>query len=847
MKTRQSMTLALCAAAMSLSLALPAYAQDPPDQNDETEIIVTGTRSEGTSPTQSMSPVDLLPADAITNQGAIELTDQITAIAPSINTQRFPIADGTAVIRPVNLRNLPPDSTLVMINGQRRHRSALVNLQTEPFGTVNQGAQAVDFGIIPSIAIERIEVLRDGASAQYGSDAIAGVINVILRDNPDGVELVGQYGQYYEGDGENYTLGANLGFPLGRGGFFNVSAEYLSSEITSRGSARPDAAAVAAFLGDSSLVPFDGLGQRWGDPDVESSRLFINSELPLGNDLDVYAHASYVDQTTFSGFFYRAPFGVPGVTPRNTLCVCTGGVPDDAPQSLVDDINNAGLDPNDYLTADGGSASGFVLLNPIYTQFPGGYNPTFGADIIDYEVAGGIRGELGSGMTWDLSARYGRNELSYFLENTINPSLGINSPTTFRPGDLAQEESGVNLDFVMPWNLAALPTPANVAFGLEWRNETYEIDAGDFASYQQGPTAAYFTFGSDGFQGDSPDAAGEWESDSYAAYVDVEADLSEILNVGVAARYEEYDEWGSTFDWKVSGRIEPMPGLAFRGTVSTGFRAPTPGQINTLDVTTTADSTGALILQGTFPVNGPVAQTLGAETLDPEESTNLTLGVVWQPRSNIALTVDFYEIEVDNRIALLTQSIVAGSAEDIALINAGFPGVRLAGFFANAFDTRVHGIETALTMNWDFYDGQLGLDVRHSWQEQDVQEVLFPGVNPEMLYDFENQLPDQRIVSTLRYDEDRWGGFVRANWYDGWQDLTFGELGEFDGEWVWDAEVHFNVTNQVEIAVGGENIFDQYPNDETNSTLVFLGATRPISSPFGFNGGQWYARVRARF
>jgi iron complex outermembrane receptor protein len=290
-----------------------------------------------------------------------------------------------------------------------------------------------------------------------------------------------------------------------------------------------------------------------------------------------------------------------------------------------------------------------------------------------------------------------------------------------------------------------------------------------------------------------------------------------------------------------------MPGFAIRGTVSTGFRAPTPGQINTLDVTTTADSTGALILQGTVPVDGPVAQTLGAESLEPEESLNLTLGIIWQPRSNIALTVDFYEIDVDNRVSLLTQSITAGSPEDLALIAAGFPGVRLAGFFANAFDTRVHGVETALTANWDFLAGELGIDIRHSWQQQEIQEVLFPGVSPEMLFDFENQLPSQRLVATARYDQDRWGGYVRANIYDSWQDLTFGELGEFEGEWLWDAEVHLDVTDQVEIAVGAENIFDQYPDAETNSTLVFLGATRPVSSPFGFNGGQWYARVRARF
>jgi len=824
----------------ALALTTPAFAQDE-------EVIVTGTRAAGTSPTQSMSPVDLVPGDALSEQGSLELTDQLTNIAPSINTQRFPIADGTAIIRPVSLRNLPPDSTLVLVNGSRRHRSALVNLQAEPFGTVNQGAQAVDFGIIPSSAIERIEVLRDGASAQYGSDAIAGVVNVILRDDAEGLRLNAQYGQYYEGDGENYTVGANVGLPLGAG-FINLTAEYLSSAITSRGSARPDAAAVAAFLGDPSLVPFNGLGQRWGDPDVESWRFFANSALPLGG-FELYGHASYVDQTSFSGFFYRAPFGVPGVTPRNTLCVCdAAGNPLPTPQAIVDNITGAGLDPNDFLTADAGSPSGFVSLNPIWTMFPGGYNPTFGADIIDYAAVLGVRGELANGMAWDLSGRFARNELSYFLENTINPSLGINSPTSFRPGDLAQEESGVNLDFVWPWNVG-LPEPINVAFGAEWRNETYEIEAGDPASFAQGPTATLFTFGSDGFQGDSPAAAGEFSRDSWAVYLDLETRLGDRLDVGVAGRFEEYDDFGETFNWKVAGRFEFTPAFAARGTLSTGFRAPTPGQINTLDVTTTADASGALVPQGTFPVNHPVAVILGAQPLDPEESFNATAGLVYSPMSDFMITLDIYQIDVDDRVALLTQSITPGSPEDLALIGAGFPGIGTAAFFANAFDTTVRGVELAVVKRFDLGTmGDLTVDWRHAYQEQEVRTVLFPTVNPELLFDFENQLPAHRSVLTLDYDySERWGGFVRANYYDGWQDLTFGELGRFGSEVLVDAEVQFQMTDNVQLAVGGENIFDEYPDNETNSVLSFLGATRPISSPFGFNGGQWYVRLRAEF
>ncbi len=844
-----SKLLAIIAGVLALGTSLPAFAQDTPQ--DE-EIIVTGTRTQGTSPTQSMSPVDVLGVGEIADQASSNLTDQLTAVAPSINTQRFPIADGTAVIRPVNLRNLPPDSTLVLVNGSRRHRSALVNLQAEPFGTVNQGAQAVDFGLIPSIAIKRIEVLRDGASAQYGSDAIAGVINVILRDDNDGLDISSQYGKMYEDDGENFNLGFNTGITIGNGGFLDIAADYLSSDITSRGSARPDAAAVAAAVGREN-VPFNGLGQRWGDPHVEMIRAFANAELPFTN-FTLYGHASVADERTYSGFFYRAPFGVTDVEPRNTLCVCTFNnvtheyEPNDTPQTIVNNIVNAGLDPNDYLTADASSPSGFVSLNPIYTRFPGGYNPTFGADILDYAGVLGLRGELGNQLSWDLSARYARNELSYFLKNTINPSLGINSPLEFSPGDLTQEESGINLDFVMPWNVG-LATPVNVAFGAEWRNETYTIDAGDLASYTQGPTATLFTFGSDGFQGDAPSAAGEFGRDSWAVYLDTEAELTDRINVGLAGRYESYDDFGDNFSWKVSGRWEPIDGFALRGTVSTGFRAPTPGQINTLDVTTTADSSGALILQGTFPVESPVAVTLGAEPLDPEESVNITLGAVWAPSRDLTFTFDVYQIDVDDRIALLNQSITAGSPEDTALINAGFPGVRSAGFFANAFDTRVRGVEIAATKAIDLGSmGNLTLDARYSWNEQEIRSVKFANINPETLYDYENQLPSNRAVVTANYDyNNRWGGFVRANYYDGWQDLTFGELGRFDAKILVDAEAHVNLNDHVELAVGADNIFDERPDAETNSVLRFLGATSPISSPFGFNGGAWYVRLRAHF
>jgi iron complex outermembrane receptor protein len=317
-----------------------------------------------------------------------------------LNTQRFPIADGTAFVRPVTLRNLAPDQTLVLINGTRRHRSALVNLQLAPLGTVNQGSQAVDFSAFPSSAIKRVEVLRDGASAQYGSDAIAGVINVILKDADEGFSFNAQYGEYYDGDGERAN--GNAGFALGESGFLNVSFEWVDSDITNRGKARPDADFVASVVG-ADKVAYNGFGQRWGDPDVEALKFFVNAGIDISDNVELFGNASYMDNETLSGFFYRGPVLDPEYefTARTTLQIDNDGdfLPDPASQSLVDSIIGAGLSPGDYITADSGSPSGWVLLNPIHTMFPGGYSPLFGADITDYSVVVGAKGDDGNNFS----------------------------------------------------------------------------------------------------------------------------------------------------------------------------------------------------------------------------------------------------------------------------------------------------------------------------------------------------------------------------------------------------------------------------------------------------------------
>lgn len=864
---RNRLALAVVAT-LAAGFALPAFAQDTQpapaapaatEAVELDELVVTGTRVQGRSPTQSLSPIDVFRPTMLEQQSSADFTDQLANIAPSFNTQRFPIADGTAFVRPANLRNLPPDQTLVLINGKRRHRSALVNLQTEPFGTVNQGSQAVDYSLIPAAAIQRVEVLRDGSSAQYGSDAIAGVVNILLNDAADGVRIESQYGSTYEGDGDKWRSSINFGLPLGAGGFFNMTAEYFESDFTSRGIPRADAAQVEAAR--PNTVPFEGLGQRWGDPNAKGIRTFFNAELPLNESVSLYGFGSYADSKFDSSFFYRTPVGVPGVGPRGTLMVDSdaNGVADPVSQTIVNELLAAGLDPADFLTADASSPSGWIALNPIYTQFPGGYTPTFAADVMDYEGVFGAKGEFGNGMRWDFSLRQGENRVFYKLIDSINPSLGRLSPTSFEPGFLTQLERGANLDFAYPWQNDVFASPINVAFGAEWREETYKIGAGDPASYATSPTGPLFGVGSDGFQGDSPDASGEFSQYSRAAYIDLEADLVERLTMGVAGRFEDSSSFGNTFDWKVSGRFQATDAFAVRATVNTGFRAPTPGQINTLDVTTTADASGQLIPLGTFPVNSAAAMALGAQPLQAEESFAYSAGFVYTPTDAFSLTVDYYNIEVEDRIALRNFNITPGSPEQQALIDAGVPGaalLRQVSYFTNGFDSTVQGIDLVMVYKADF--GTMGtgtFDFRHSWNKQEIDRVdLVPGtttpvLDAERVADLENQLPNHRSVLSFDWRSPwNFNVMARANRYDGWEDFTFGEQGTFDSEWLFDLAVTFNLfDDRAHLTVGGNNIFDTYPDKETNSTLNFLGAQYPLSSPFGFNGGEWYVKVGFEF
>lgn len=852
--------------AVALSMALSAHAQDQgsaekSEVNKEVtelnSVIVTGTHKAGLSPTESISPIDVYSGAQVENQASGDITDSLTKIMPALNTQRFPIADGTAFVRPVSLRDLSPDQTLVLVDGVRRHRSALVNLQLAPLGTVNQGTQAVDFSAIPANAVKRVEVLRDGAAVLYGSDAIAGVVNVILNDANKGATVSTQFGEYSKRDGKRTRIDADAGFPLGPGGFVHVSVERDTSDITSRGTPRPDAAAIAGIVG-AEKVPYNGFGQRWGDPDVDANKLFLNAGIHLTEDAELYGFGSYMDNKTLGGFFYRRPvlpaqYGIHG---RSTLIVDANGdfLPDAAPQSLVNSIIAGGGNPANYLTADPTSPSGFVLLNPIYSKFPGGYSPLFGADITDHEVVAGVRGGESGSFKWDFHGRNGSNDIDYKLEQSINPSLGNLSPTTFHPGKLTQEESELGADFVQSFEKFPLTT---LAYGALWRNETYKIHAGDAGSTAVGPTAAQFGVGSDGFQGFFPASAGTFKADSYSAYVDLETQFTEKWSGAAALRYENADGFDSALVYKLSARYAFTDTLAVRGTYNTGFRTPTPGQVNTLNVTTSADSSGNLIPAGTYPVSNPVARALGAVPLSTEKSKNFTLGLVWDPWDNVSVTLDYYNIKINDRIGLVSKKVTQATVN--ALAAESYPNAQLllnsdASYFSNAFGSDVNGLDFVIDTRHKVGSGMLNVDFRYNYNKQDVVNVKPGTINADRVYDLENQVPKNRATLTFDYGVGPFDGLVRFNHYGSWS-TTGGVFGNGDAsdavsygaKTLVDLEARYKINDIFSVAAGGDNVFNIHPGKEQNGTLAFLGSQYAVTSPFGFNGAFWYLRLKAGF
>lgn len=785
---------------LALALASQAQAQQAPASSTVTEVetvVVTGTRRVDRTAFESAAPIDVVSQETLKSIVSDEIMNKLAATTPSFNVQRLPAADGQAFVRPATLRGLSPDQTLVLVNGKRRHRSAVLG---------GRGQQGVDLAAIGTSGLERIEVLRDGASAQYGSDAIAGVINIILSSKT-GFEGYGQYGRYYAGDGDKTEIGARYGFALGQGGSLVAALDYTKADATSRTRQRPDA---ITFQAANPNIKVPNPVQRWGQPDREVWRGSLNLVLPINDAVEAYGFVTYSDMSGVTDFNWRNP-------------------------STDSSYRTSTVFPG-------------WSLSQIY---PAGFSPKFGQDETNSAVNGGLRGDA-MGWSWDLSAGWGEDRVDYVLSNSINASFGPQSPTRFDAGALIQKESTLNLDASRPLAWSFLAKPANLALGLEARKETYEIKAGDRFSWDVGPgAAAGLPSGSNGFPGYAPSQAGSWDQTSYAGYVDLDLPLTDKFGVDIAIRHEDFSEFGQTTDGKIAARYELTPNFALRGAVSTGFRAPTAGQINNTRTSQGLNTTTLqLFTSGRLSPVNPIAVALGGKPLEPEESQNLSLGAVFR-QGDFTASVDYYRIEVDNRFAV-SPNFTVTPALRAQLVAAGVPGadsLTTVSYFTNSFDTRTQGVDVVGAWRGALWGGRAGLTAAWNWNDTKVTRSKLTEVSRLAKINLEDGLPQNAANVSFDYARGMFSGLIRARWSGEWTDAQANGAADliqtFAGKTLVDLSVSAQVTSAIKLTVGAENLFDTYPDEATFQASRGLIYSR--NAPYDTDGGLWYARLAAKF
>ena len=783
------LTLALS----SLLAASPALAQEAgKDAKTLDTLIVTGTRVTDRTVAESQSPIDIITPETLQATGTTELATALARALPSLNFPRPAMADGTSGVRPAQLRGLSPDQVLVLVNGKRRHVSALVNVN----GTIGRGSSAVDLNAIPVAAIERVEVLRDGASAQYGSDAIAGVVNIVLKGAGKGGSLSLGGGEYSEGDGRQWQVSGDAGVTLGGGGGeLHVAAQAGHQDPTNRS---------GTYQGTApNTGNFPGVGEKafkLGDPDVDQYAVSLNANLDITDNAHLYASVigSKRDITSFA--FYRS---------RNH------------------------------------SGQG-ALLAQVY---PNGYVPEINQDSRDRSVVLGARGTSAGGWNWDLSYNFGENDLDFHTQNTINYSLGASSPRRFHDGTLRYRQDVINADLSKAIDIG-LAYPATLSLGAESRQEQWEQTAGEPGSYTGS--------GAQGFAGFTPRNAGEYDRDSFAVYAGLEADLTDKFSAGIAGRYEDYSDFGNQTSGKLSARYAFSDAVALRGTVASGFRAPSLAQQNYQAVTTNINNS-VVTETGTFPVTGAAAQALGAEPLQAETSLSYSLGLVLQPAERVYVTVDAYQIAIDDRIVLSSNlNITNNAAAQALLANLGITGVTAARYFNNAIDTRTRGIDVVATWSLPLAASNLDLTASYNYNKTEVTRIApNPAALTALGANLERIGRDERGRIEEGFPRDKFA--LNANWKLARWDLAAGatRYGKFttrhasnpaqdqtfDPKWTLDASASFRPGQHWTVTVGADNLLDEYPEQAifANSTSGLLPYS--LYSPFGFNGRYLYGRV----
>ena len=926
------------AAVLAMLACCPcALAEDEPDGEGLSrieEVVVLGSRRPARSTVDTPAPVDTLAEGELVDQATSDISDMLRMVVPSYNVNTQPISDGGTVVRPANLRGLSPDQTLVLLNGKRRHRAAVITFLG---GGISDGAHGPDVGVFPALGLKQVEVLRDGAASQYGSDAIAGVMNFVLRDDRQGTTFEAKAGATYTGDGENHLLAANVGLPLGATGFVNLSAEYGETGDTIRSVQRADATELlAAGFAAVKDIRVNGITtevtQIWGQPRIDDAvKVFVNSGYDFESGVEAYAFGNYAKRTVEGGFFFRHPTGRdnrriydgPKVNPANGNAVVeddagtardavTGElVPRPVASVRVGDLSPeaSGDCPTGIpVTHAGGLVPDPAILRAVVADdncfaflelFPGGFVPRFGGHSIDRSLVGGVRGTLpiGSGLGFDISYAYGYNKIDYFIKNTVNPSLGPNTPTAFKPGAYEQIDSNVNIDVTYEIPARALASALHAAAGVEWRREQFDITAGDLPSRQRGPltvpSTAYprgqgFASSSNGFGGFT--ASSSNNEDSVAVYAEVEADVRPSVSVQTAIRWEHFSSFGATFNYKLGGVWRAGEQLALRSTFSTGFRAPTAGQANVTNVST-AFIGDVIKEQATLPLSSAAGQFVNSElgnifSLDAERARNFSFGAAFALGA-ADVTVDFFDIVVEDRIAISEQQdfrgllVRAGERSGLSLADMGISqdangdgmvnaddgesaqilnaldaagvvrGADFAGaedlasvaFFNNDFDTETRGVDLVASMPLAWVSGDTTLALALNYTDT---RVTRPGdLGATRLRQLEENLPTWKgnIAVTHNRPKTRW--LARLNFHG-----PYGEAHADDGSrWIepgaevtLDVEGTYAVNDQWEVVGGVANLFDNFPDEHQYATVV--GSRYPTTAPFGLSGGQYYVKVR---
>ncbi|CAN7426552.1 TonB-dependent receptor [Pseudoxanthomonas sp. LjRoot143] len=831
-----------------------APAATPPAEEATTldTVSVLGSRGLPRSVSTSAVPIDIISAEEFRNQGATDALDQLRVLVPSFNVSTIPIDDAASLVRPANLRGLPPDNTLVLVNGKRFHRSAVITFLGHG---LSDGSQGPDLSVFPSMALEQVEVLRDGAAAQYGSDAIAGVINFGLKKISEGGAFEAFAGQYYEGDGFTTQYTAQIGLPLTARGYATLTAEWRNADDTSRSVQRNDAA--AAIAAGYPGVPDPA--QIWGSPEVNDDIKFVANLGISGDSVDVYLFGNYAKRDVDGGFYFRDPTARSGVYSNDggeTLLIGnTTGVGTCPTIALRDGAGN--LIP--YSTV---SAAVATLPSNCFTflsSLPGGFTPRFGGSLEDVSVVGGVKGTWGNAWHWDASVTYGRNDIDFTIYNTVNASLGAaqSDGLRFHPGGNTQTEKGVNFDVGTDIETTFTAQPLRLSAGAEWREESFEVKAGDGPSTAIGPlTQQGFALGSNGFNGFSPRTAGEWDRRNWAVYLDLEAQFTEQFLLAAAVRREDFDDFGSTTNGKLTGRFDVTDTFALRGALNTGFRAPTPGQANISQITTAFEGS-ALIDIATLPPTNPIAQLKGSRALTPEESRSASLGLVWSS-GDWLVTVDGYHIEVEDRIALST-SFELTDAERAALVASGNPeaaSLNSVTYFGNAFDTTTTGVDVVTSVETGHFGGKTTYALAANWNKSEVDRYDANFINEARVYKIEESLPKTKGYFSVNHQREVFHANLRLSYYGSWYEdhLDSGAILVEDGglpiyedsKVIVDAEVGWTFPSGLYVNVGAQNLFDETPDDNPWGAAV-AGAAYPVHSPYGFNGGFYYARVGWKF